>query len=903
MTRHLSALIWFVFLAVMPSQSLPAQQKYKWGTVFMGGGGFVSAIIAAPNDKDVFYARTDVGGAYRWDQTSSTWISLLDWVSTNERGLLGIDGIAVDPSVKGRVYMLAGTTYWNDGKSMFLRSEDYGATWDKIDVTNLFKAHGNGMGRGNGERLAVDPNNSDIIFCGTRFNGLWKSTDRGSTWKPVTSLPITTTASENGVNVVLFDKNSSQNNMSQIIYASVSQADKNLYISKDAGESWELIEGRPATAGIMPQRMVLTNDGRFLFVTYGNGAGPHAMLWNGVEDYYNRGAVYRFDTKENIWTDISPVNFMLDLDKIKNDEVHYGAYSGISIDPNNEARMVVTSINSYRGPQFWQIDGVWKDCWGDNIFVSDDSGKTWRDMFRYYWLDGGIEPDYKMIDHNGIPWIIGNTIHWTGCAVIDPFNPDRAFVTSGNGVFSTDSLYSFTSTTEWQNNKQVTKNQGRATWKFSAHGIEETVPEDLISIPGGPLISAIYDYDGFIHHDITSVPAKGRHMTTINGQQCALGSTTAIAFASKKPSILAKATAAEVDINNQKIEICAVTVSSDTGKTWTQLHAEATPVSQKPVKGALHKGKVALSADGEVIVWAPFSWQISPNNPNDTISTGHKEMFYYQNSSWGKCLGIEFSGRPLADPENSDKFYAYNSESGVVFVSIDKGKTFTPAGTAGTSRFKTARAAPGIEGDIWIPLTDSGLTRSTNSAESFRKIEKVTYCEAVGFGKAAPDKNYPAVYIFGTVDWITGVFRSDDEGDSWVHINDDAHEYGGLANGEFVMGDMNVYGRVYMSTAGRGIVYGEPEGLADTKEMILFKKNNRITLAAVSRNSLHINISNNEAINLSFYDMNGKLITRRVLKGSDTVSFKSIFKAFGVYTFMIKNSDGLVQHGRISYFR
>jgi hypothetical protein len=36
---------------------------YRWDNVKIGGGGFVSAIITSPAQKDLVYARTDVGGA------------------------------------------------------------------------------------------------------------------------------------------------------------------------------------------------------------------------------------------------------------------------------------------------------------------------------------------------------------------------------------------------------------------------------------------------------------------------------------------------------------------------------------------------------------------------------------------------------------------------------------------------------------------------------------------------------------------------------------------------------------------------------------------------------------------------------------------------------------------------
>ena len=91
--------------------------------------------------------------------------------------------------------MMAGTSYWNNGRTAFLRSSDKGKSWEVIytwdeDGTKgskvaRFGAHGNGMGRGNGEALAVDPNDSKIMFYGSKNKGLWKSTDNGTSWSHV----------------------------------------------------------------------------------------------------------------------------------------------------------------------------------------------------------------------------------------------------------------------------------------------------------------------------------------------------------------------------------------------------------------------------------------------------------------------------------------------------------------------------------------------------------------------------------------------------------------------------------------------------------------------------------------------------------------------------------------------
>jgi photosystem II stability/assembly factor-like uncharacterized protein len=68
------------------------------------------------------------------------------------------------------------------------------------------------------------------------------------------------------------------------------------------------------------------------------------------------------------------------------------------------------------------------------------------------------------------------------------------------------------------------------------------------------------------------------------------------------------------------------------------------------------------------------------------------------------------------------------------------------------------------------------------------------------------------VFIGGAVSGSStrGLYRSTDAGATWVRINDDAHQSGGPGNGQLVVGDMTAEGMVYMSTVGRGIVYGRP---------------------------------------------------------------------------------------------
>ena len=164
------------------AQSLPAE-PYSWHNVVIGGGGFVTGIIFHPRQKGLMYARTDVGGAYRWDDPAQRWIPLTDSFGMADVDLTGCESISVDPNDPQRVYLAAGI--YSRGHAAILRSDDQGNTFQRTDVP--FKMGGNESGRFNGERLAVDPNDGDILFFGSRRDGLWKSIDRGATWQRVDS--------------------------------------------------------------------------------------------------------------------------------------------------------------------------------------------------------------------------------------------------------------------------------------------------------------------------------------------------------------------------------------------------------------------------------------------------------------------------------------------------------------------------------------------------------------------------------------------------------------------------------------------------------------------------------------------------------------------------------------------
>jgi photosystem II stability/assembly factor-like uncharacterized protein len=282
---------------------------------------------------------------------------------------------------------------------------------------------------------------------------------------------------------------------------------------------------------------------------------------------------------------------------------------------------------------------------------------------------------------------------------------------------------------------------------------------------GGPLVTALGDYDGFVHTDIDAYPSGGRHTPSI-------GTTQGLAVAAQAPQKLAR--------TGSKLY-----ASSDGAASWQELTRPGTATG----------GQLAFSADGAVLLWS------AGGTTYRTPDLG---------ADWAAATGLGNDTAPSADPLHGQRFYAYSPNAGAFSVSVDAGVSFATKSTLANGGSARLGIVPGVSGDVWVALGGGGLTRSVDGGNAFQRIAGVDSCAAIGFGAAPPGKTFPAAYLWGAVSGgPRALYRSDDAGGSWVRINDDAHQYGGPGNGQFVIGDANVYGRVFMSSVGRGLIVGE----------------------------------------------------------------------------------------------
>jgi photosystem II stability/assembly factor-like uncharacterized protein len=250
------------------SQTSFDEVAYAWEPVAVHGGGWVTGLQLT--DSGAVYARTDGGGAYRWDERSAEWAQIITFegVPDPESADFRVESLAVAPSDDQVVYAAVGATL-EARQGRVLRSEDAGQTWRASE--RGFTVHGNAQWRQGGARLAVDPADPDVVLLGTRLEGLWRSTDGGEDWERLSGLPEARTPADQeaaGVTFLLFDAVERGAEATRGMWAGVEGV--GVLRSEDAGQSWDVVHETPDG---VPRDAELGRDGRLFVVVAGGGAG------------------------------------------------------------------------------------------------------------------------------------------------------------------------------------------------------------------------------------------------------------------------------------------------------------------------------------------------------------------------------------------------------------------------------------------------------------------------------------------------------------------------------------------------------------------------------------------------------------------------------------------------------
>ncbi len=731
--------------------SATAYTSVKWG-----GGGYVTGLVYHPTSANVMYARTDIGGAYRWNNSNGSWTPITDGTGFNagEGTNHGVESIALDPTNDNKVYLVTGM-YSHDWQGTPINgriyvSNDRGNTWAHYDLP--FPVGGNEDARAIGERLKLDPTNSSTMFYASRTAGLWKSTNSGQTWTQTGLSSKVLSASEIqglgaapvGVEQIIFDNSSVGGGATTwIMYAAIAPdyvqkagLTSTMYKSVNGGFSWTPVSVPSNVSGYFVPHMLRNTDGNY-YVVFNKNAGQGAQ---------GPGYLYRFGGVANgeTWTQLATTT--------------QGGYGGVSIyGAGSTARIALA------------VTGTWS-AGQPVVQLSDNGGATWREI-----ADG--------MQHWG-----GGYRGWVDDIEIDPANKDHIMHIHGGGVWET-----------WN------ASAASPSWDAPVNNLEETATLALVTPPAGAsykFVNSAGDIGTWVQTDLAATPTRTPNSAWSNGN-------AADVLWSDSTFIVGTGV---LNSSNTTFGFW----SGDAGNTWSNFATLPNGASGSGAQSiaVTSRNNVIWATRNSVPSWSSNnggSWSATNLPAPVTTSIDSAYHLAVDRKNPNKVYAYDAGGANWTNTTGK----VYVSTDGGHNFTLSQGSV---AANLANNQFGVTSMVvnPNVEGDIWL-ADGNAVYHSTNSGASWTRLNgfatvaqngstgQLQGASAIALGKAQAGSSYSAaVYVVGTMNGVWGIYHSDDGGATWARYNDDAHQYGGVGA---IAADWNTYGRIYFSGTGRGLIY------------------------------------------------------------------------------------------------
>lgn len=787
-------------------------KRYSYRNLPIPGGGYVTGFIYHLKKKDVLYIRTDIGGVYRFDADSQRWISLIDHVTMENLSETFPTAVALDEKHPERLYIACGIYDRPHGRMAV--TEDYGATFQYYEMP--MHVHGNMNGRGTGYRLIVDKKDENVLWFASQDSGLWRSSDRGETWEKNEAFLenyLTLAGQTEDGTALLVGCAGVDTKRSEHLRG------HSLFVSYDNGVSfeklWQPEDGEIAgvrLAGLVAQRYVM--DDKYLYVTYavmGKNAYVYELGYSCDGGSVIGGRVVRYPviqseagTAFGQGEEITPGGVL---------EHEYG-FGGISVAATMPGLVICSTICKENG---------------DSIFRSYDYGETWEEILHD--LDKGkmeFRTSYMKPCYNGGHSII----HWLTDVKINPFDEKEAWFNTGTGVFRTRNL-----------------TDEEVTFSDWCDGLEETVHLNLYSPPAGEvqLIDILGDLGGFAFRQLNKPcdnsfdDAEGnRYITCINAD-----------YSDENPDFVVVTPRGNWTGKTKG----GLILSEDQCRTFRRLPMpygiteELDEALRRIETPNVNSGWVAVSPDCQRIVWSVARGNSLPISMVVTSQDGGEHFVQAQVYDQAGERVTEGGMKVFSDRVDSNVFYGFG-EASQCYISVDGGLTFRqhrlPDGfpkidfaMIDCANKTELRGETGKRGIFYMALGEYGLwkfrydveieerTEGSRSAgdpglsEADRRLTSRIAAVRLsrdgdrfyrlGLGILRPDGDYyhenKAIYTAAVIDGEYGFYQSLDDGQTYTRLNTERQMYGEINS---IEGDSRVYGRFYLATGSRGVLYGEP---------------------------------------------------------------------------------------------